>query len=342
MNTITNSPAGMTLVGASNFRVNSQIAKKEDGAQLPGETFQFTGGAFAPSNDTVAKDAPAETTAAPQKQAVAAPVAQPIVSSLGNTVQLTSTGALMEFAPEISAPKSLTPADLNFSKAADVISSAQKFILPVPNFADGGEPLVYPEGAKDKDGKSIGGTPIADWEGKPIGDKGVVFFNAKDQAWQAVKGDGEGVVIMNQVSEGQAKDLLGKVGGDPGKLSLEQFKEVLTFAAADGLSDMYNSDRSFIKSKMNPLETSDTGIPQFGLYRRDDRDVCNVLYVEGEGEFKGPKTTHHFDNGAVILRQADKKAPDGFDYRLIQPETFVETYSNKNGGKINLDALPRN
>jgi hypothetical protein len=243
-----------------------------------------------------------------------------------------ATGALRD----TTAPKTISAGQLDFARAAPVVSNAQKFILPVPRFSDGGEPLVYPAGAKDKDGADISGQAIKDWQGKPIGDKGVVFFNHKDKSWQAVKSDGEGVVIMNQVTEQQAKKLMAKVGGDPGKLTLAQFKEVLSYAAGSaGLGDMYNSDRSFIKNKMNAMEKSNTGVAQFGLHRRDDKDVCHALFIPGRGEFQGPAATpQKFENGAVILKQ-------GADVRLIQPDAFAQTYTQKNGSPVDVGALPR-
>ena len=258
-------------------------------------------------------------------------------------------GFLTKFLPDTAAAKdvgTVTKNQFNFDKGTEVVSSAQKFIIPVPTFSEtgGGEDLVYPEGAKDGDGKSIGGQPITDWKGNPIGgpgEKGVVFFNHKDQSYQAVKADGNGVVILNQVTDEQGKKLQEKIGKDPGKLSLQEFKGALEYAHGDlGVGDMYNSDRDFIKSKMNAMENSETGVPQYGLHRRDDRDVCHAVYVEGQGEFKGPAATpQKFENGAVLLRQPNSKADDGFSYRLIQPDAFKETYTNKNGTAIELDKM---
>ena len=136
-------------------------------------------------------------------------------------------GFLTKFLPDSAAAKdvgTVTQNQFNFDRGTEVVSSAQKFIIPVPTFSEtgGGEDLVYPEGAKDGDGKSIGGQPITDWKGNPIGgpgEKGVVFFNHKDQSYQAVKADGNGVVILNQVTDEQGKKLQDKIGKDPGKLS---------------------------------------------------------------------------------------------------------------------------
>ena len=85
--------------------------------------------------------------------------------------------------------------------STSVISNAQKFIIPVPAFGRSGEPLVYPL-ISDKAGQ-----PILDYTGKPVGDRGLVFFNGKDNSWQAVLGDGEGVVIINEVTREQATKL---------------------------------------------------------------------------------------------------------------------------------------
>lgn len=213
-----------------------------------------------------------------------------------------------------------------------VISSAQKFILPVPAFGRAGEPLVYPVG-HEKAGK-----PILDYQGKPIGEKGLVFFNAKDQSVQAVAGDGEGVVIVNEVTQEQAEQLYRKIQSlqhDPNKLTLPQLKEVLDYAREDlRLGDMYNSTRSFVKAKMTPAmpgEVPRAGgkeIEAYGLKKRDDRDVCYAVYVPGNFVFEGPAATPQvFANGGVIVKQ-------GEDYRGVQPDIFVRTYRLQDGRQI--------
>lgn len=224
--------------------------------------------------------------------------------------------------------------ELDMSKAVKVISSAQKFILPIPQLSDG-EALVYPSGTKNKTGELIEGQPIADWQGKPIGDSGVVFFNAKDQAVQAVKGDGTGVIIINEVTEDQAAALTAKVhelAGSPEGLSLPQIKEVLATAAGIGLKDMYNSDRGFVQSKMTPV--GNLGADGFGLHKRDDRDICLAVRLTGQGEFIGPAATpQQFENGAVIVQQGDK-------FRLVQSDVFERTYRQASNAPVNSNDLP--
>ena len=302
--------------------------------------------------------APAPAAAVEVKSAVAQAAAEGglAVSTTGGLAQL-ETPAAVEFNSSIDGClaglcgksdeiKTITAAQVNWDKGADVVSNAQKFVIPVPQFEGGGEPLVYPAGAKDKNGADIGGTPIKDWQGQPIGDNGVVFWNDKDQAWQACKADGNGVVIMNQMTEEQGQKMMDKIGGDPNKLTLQQFKEVLEYANSSevGCRDMYNSDRDFISKKMNAMETSLTGIPQFGLFRRDDRDVCKALFAEGPGEFEAPSGGGVLvkqpipEEGGILLRQPDGKV---FLYRKVDLEVFEDTYKLKDGSQVVLGELPR-
>lgn len=329
----------------------------------------------------VAKQLQADFTA--QMAPTSRPQAETIQTQTGTTVSVGNNGALAEFAPMhpevadmyylgmqtgelatgnadmrafekangVAVTRPITAQDVNWDKGADVVSNAQKFVIPVPKFE--GEPLIYPEGAKDKDGNSIAGKPVVDWQGAPIGDKGLVFFNPKDQAWQAVKSDGEGVVIMNQVTEAQGKKIMDKIQtltgqNDPANLTLGQFKEVLSFATSPEVGwekpDMYNSDRGFISKKMNALETQDTHIPQYGLFRRDDRDVCKALFAEGPGEFEAPTSGGITvkqpipPEGGVLVRQPDGKV---FLYRKIDLEAMEETYTHKNGSPLKCSDLPR-
>lgn len=232
-----------------------------------------------------------------------------------------------------ASSRRVSPDDLSFDPANStvVISNAQKFIMPVPKLNAGGEPLVYPP----KHEKA--GQPILDYEGKKIGDKGLVFLNAKDQTWQAVAGDGEGVIIINEVNQEQAAQLDRKVkelNPDPNQLTLSQLKQVLDYARNElKLNDMYNSNRSFIKTKMTPVavEGSDGGgaSPEaYGLKKRDDRDLCQAIFIPGKFTFEGPAVTPQvFENGGVIVTQ-------GKEFRGVQPDIFMRTYRLQNGQQI--------
>jgi hypothetical protein len=230
--------------------------------------------------------------------------------------------------------RKITPAELRFdpSHSTAVISSAQKFIIPVPAFGRGGEPLVYPKGHEKA------GQPILDYEGKPIGERGLIFFNAKDQSVQAVTGAGQGVIIINEVTEEQAEKLYQKLREfhpDPNKLTLSQMKQTLDFARTDlKLGDVYNSTRSFVRTKMSPAVAGQVPhaggkeIADYGLKKRDDRDVCHAVYVPGKFVFEGPAASAQvFENGGVIVEQGGK-------FRGVQPEVFVRTYRLMDGQRI--------
>jgi hypothetical protein len=250
--------------------------------------------------------------------------------------------ALMAFAvlgcnkmhEEQTTMRRVSPDHLRFDQAnsTGVISSAQKFIMPVARLNSGGEPLVYPKGHEKA------GQPILDYEGKPIGEKGLVFLNAKDQSWQAVAGDGEGVIIINEVTREQAAKLDQKVkelNQDPNQLTLPQLKQVLDYARNDlKLNDMYNSTRSFVKSKMTPVAADAAGgvganVEAYGLKKRDDRDLCQAVYIPGKFTFEGPAASPQvFENGGVIVKQ-------GAEFRGVQPDIFMRTYRLQDGRQIN-------
>jgi hypothetical protein len=232
------------------------------------------------------------------------------------------------------AIRRIAPADLKVGSAysTSVISNAQKFIIPVPAFVQGGEPLVYPQSYEKA------GQPILDYTGKPVGDRGLVFFNCKDKSWQAVKGDGQGVIIINEVTQEQARKLYQKIRDlkpDPNHLTLDELKQVLSFAQEQlGLIDMYNSSRSFVQEKMTPViaaevpKVNGNEVKAYGFVKRDDRDVNQAIYIPGEFVFEGPAATpQEFKAGGVIVEQGGKM-------RGVQPDIFVRTYKLSDGRSI--------
>lgn len=217
----------------------------------------------------------------------------------------------------------LTSTSLSFASALLVISAAQKFVIPVPTA--GAEALLFPSDHEKA------GEPITDWKGNPIEGEGIVFFNGKDSCYQAAKAGG-GVVIINQVTEAQAAVLAAMIG-DIEALDVSKLKEVLAYARTElGLVDQYNSDKGFIASKMTPVKTA-LG-EAYGHFKRDDRDICKAIRVEGSGEYEGPAATpQQFTNGAVFVEQTGS-------IRLIQPDIFIETYTTTEAEVIDLDNVP--
>jgi hypothetical protein len=179
---------------------------------------------------------------------------------------------------------------IDFSEARPVISAAQKFVIAVAAFDDA-DPLVYPGGTEKA------GEPITDWQGNVVGTKGIIFFNEIDKCYQAAPSDGQSVIIINEVTAEQARNLrelireLGELGDNLSKTSLEL---VISRAQKDlGLIDIYNSTDGFIRSKMTPVlkVSADVGARPWGWLKRDDRDVCRAVFVKGPGCFQGPAAT---------------------------------------------------
>lgn len=213
-------------------------------------------------------------------------------------------------------------------QSTPVISNAQKFIIPVPAFKQGGEPLVYPKEHPKA------GQLIVDYQGKPIGKSGIVFFNYKDKSWQAAAGDGKSVIIINEVTQEQAEKLdqeIKKLQSNPANLTLNELKKVIAFAIDElKLDDMYNSTRSFIKEKMTSVLSKDSKNKDeiYGLKKRDDRDVNQAIYIPGEFVFEGPAASpQKFKNGGVIVEQGGKM-------RGVQPDIFIRTYKLADGNSI--------
>lgn len=231
-------------------------------------------------------------------------------------------------------PAALLVAGINPAVGTPVISAAQKFVVPVPAFQNGGAALVYPAGAPKA------GEPIADWSGKPIGERGIVFWNGKDQSWQAAAGDGNAVIIMNQVGEEMAASLHQRYQalGSPEAVTLEQLSSFLELARSLGAVDMYNSDRGFIRENMTPVN-SDRYVmrafqERFGHMKRDARDISTAVYIDSAFQFQGPAATPQvFEHGGVLVAQPKQ------ELRGIQPEVFLQTYRLASDGSAISDLL---
>jgi hypothetical protein len=228
----------------------------------------------------------------------------------------------------LRVPRLITADQIDFGPKAStpVVSDTLRFVIPVPAFKGGGEPLEPPQGSG----------PFLDWAGKPITGSGVVFYNPDDRCYQAAQGDGKEVVIFGLITQREAKQLAAataNLAADPNKLTLAQFKSLLQFAAEDmGQIAIYNSARAAVESTM-VRAGPDTGIADFGLYRRSGQDLCDAVFVPGDGVFQGPAATpQEFTDGAVIIRQGD-------DVHLVQTTSFEATYKHPDGSAILVSEL---
>jgi hypothetical protein len=220
--------------------------------------------------------------------------------------------------------------DFAADRSTAVVSSTQRFIIPMPAPEDDGDPpLLYPDGER-------AGQPILDQQGRPMRGKGLVFFNADDGCYQVARANGRDVIIVGAVTEENAAKIDAKVRtlrADPANLSIDDIAYVLRFVTKElGLIAIYNSTRQFVADKMIAVGAG-TGATSYGLHRRDDRDVCRAVYIPGSGQFAGPAATPQlFDDGAVIVRQ-------GPNVRLVQPNAFEATYRHADGRRLRVGDL---
>jgi hypothetical protein len=228
--------------------------------------------------------------------------------------------------------RTITAEDIDFGESAStlVCSDSLRFILPVPALTGGGEPLRPPAGEK-------AGDSFVDNRGRPIGGRGIVFFNPDDDCWQAAPGDGSAVIIISPVTEDEGAALLAAIrslSADPERLTLEQLKAVIRHAVDNlKIRAAYNSTRVFVAEHMTPVDPpSPAGM---GLHWRQARDCCQAVFVPGDGRFLGPAATPQaFEDGAVVLKQDD-------DVRLVQPESFEATYRHPDGRPAKVAELAR-
>jgi hypothetical protein len=225
---------------------------------------------------------------------------------------------------------SLSRDDVDFSTAKPVISAARKFIIPVAALGDA-DVLVYPSGTEKA------GQPITDWQGKPIGERGIVFFNEIDQCYQAAPANGRSVIIINEVTADQARFLEEFIRNlcDPiDSLSKFSLEALLAYARRQlRLVDIYNSTDEFILSKMRSVagvHASYAARPS-GWMRRDASDICHAVLVKGPARFDGPAATPQEipARGAFIVRQ-------GTRYRMVDIAAMLRTYMNPDCSPLNL------
>lgn len=220
----------------------------------------------------------------------------------------------------------------DFSEAAStpVVSDSLRFVLPVPAWADGGEPLDYPRGER-------AGQPFTDRDGRPIIGRGIVFFDPDDRSWEAVRGDGTGVILFSPLTADQGARLAKAVLARKAildDLTLADIKAIVRYATRTlRIASSHASTREYVAEAFQPEDPA--GLPGFGLHRRLANDVCRAVFVEGEGAFLGPAASPQvFDDGAVILRHGDET-------RLVQWRSFEMTYRLLDGRRATVDNLAR-
>jgi hypothetical protein len=217
---------------------------------------------------------------------------------------------------------------IDFSDEAStaVVSDSYRFVLPVPAFADGGEPLIHPET----------NATFTDRSGRPIEGRGIVFFDRGDRSWEVAPGDGSGAIVFSPITERQSATLCAALDRDDAAhgLTVAAIKRLIDYAYdALGVASSYSTTLDYVEAAMTRVTPGGRG--GWGLYRRKAVDVCRAVYIAGDGAFLGPAATpQRFKGGAVIVRH-------GADVRLVQGPSFETTYRFLDGRPARVVELAR-
>jgi hypothetical protein len=211
----------------------------------------------------------------------------------------------------------LDPSTLDFTSASPYVNRTKRFIVPVPALPEGGEALIFPEGSP-KAGQpmklqSDGVTPA----------RGIVFFNGTDLAWQAARGDGTGVIIVNDIDRQMADQLareLSELQQLPVTQQLDGIKALLHFAHSKlGITDFFNSNVDAVRDSTSVIDPNNPHYVQVAK-----KTEHKLAYVADGFSLKGA-VDHVYPHGGMVI--TDGKYTWGIDTQV-----FLRNFRRKEGG----------
>ncbi len=219
----------------------------------------------------------------------------------------------------------------------EILAIGKRFVVPIPNLQDGGEPL---ELANPKELNILvrsGSLPDT------LGDVKLEGFP------QIVPTDGTNVVIINNVTPRQARaiqglydDIVAENGGKITRQSLLEFFKTATGISYDAATnsvrlekdnigihgDVYNQDIATFLSRHVKVDTGDdlaASDVQAGYFEKKP-SVAKGFFMKGKFRHQvGPEaggTIQHFDDGAMVAIQSDGRVS------LIHPNDVDVCYRN--------------
>lgn len=177
-----------------------------------------------------------------------------------------------------------------------------------------------------------------DWKGIERTDKGLSFYNPKDNSTQVLK-QADGCLIMYAESErekgkiGRAEKVQSylkkhsdavKTAAGIQELITYLNEHVLTPESDSDKIDLWDTTTDFIEKKIqNPPEEIEAGTVVVSAKKEEFMDA---IYVEPGFEFQGEATASSQiagEDGAYIIRVPEK---EGFSYHMIQSAEFGKAY----------------
>jgi len=222
---------------------------------------------------------------------------------------------------------------VNYNYGTPVITTAQQFVIPVPQLARGGEPLVHPGGRTSlTDGRGVG---VRDRMFFDESERGIVFGQSRilvgsrlfegGNYWFGARGDGSAAIAIKEVTEEKAGTLIEKLTemGRPEDMTLKSLKVFLRFAETLGVGSMQSHDRSYVEKHMTPVKAGEKVVEVFGEvygWLRDAAhsvfDLTVATYIDTPFELGGDA----FEEGGVMVTGQYRSV------MLMRPAEFIEAY----------------
>lgn len=210
---------------------------------------------------------------------------------------------------------------------------------------------------------------VLNYKGEPTGiNKGIIFHNGVDKTDQLVEGNGNGIMIINNVTKEQAiilTELEKELNQLPTNLFIKGFKNLVEECNNIGLIDKYNSNIAYMESNLRKDPNSNTYVRTNDsmnayiakesmiiegangtsilnpAYSKEINNCAAAYYKDGlssetiekivQERFPNiPKSIvgHSVNEGDIILETKDGS------FRKIDKDVFQETYLNMDGNKF--------
>lgn len=218
------------------------------------------------------------------------------------------------------------------NKAIPVRLAARSFIIPVPKGI--GKPMVYPFDIPGEPLKKKG-MPLLDDRGFPQG-TGIVFINHTDGAIQTARDNGEQSIIINGISEEQARLLsiyaLTTIP-DPETTSAAAILSLLAHAHKTlGIDDFFDGEQK--KTSEFTPENLQPGRKDFGTFIRRSPEERFALLGLGSGSYEGPAGSPQIFKDNVVVVFGPKYI------WMVQTRAFLKTYRHPDDRGLALQDLP--
>lgn len=185
---------------------------------------------------------------------------------------------------------------------------------------------------------------VLNYKNEPTGiNRGILFKNGVDKTNQLVEANGNGILIINNVTKNQSVVLteLSKILEDlqdSGEKYVNAFKNLINECNSIGLIDKYNSTIDYMEKNLRKDPDSNTYV------RTNDAMIGFIaketMIIEGANgtSIFDPNSKQNIIGQTVNVGDILLETKEG-DFRKIDREVFKETYLNMDGNKFSQEEL---